>query len=51
MMLKRKNIRTKNAAADTAMLSMTMTSMDIHTATDAPAAHTETMAKRKKAST
>ena len=77
MMLKRKNIRTKNAAAavniimtsmsmtntimtsmitttaaaDTTMLSMTMTSMDIHTVTDAPAAHTETMTKRKKAST
>lgn len=45
MMLKRKNIRTKNAAADTAM-----TSMDIRTVTDAPAAHTETMTKRKKAS-
>ena len=54
MMLKRKNIRTKNAAADTAMMSMTTASMemnmDIRTVTDAPAAHTETMAKRKKAS-
>ncbi len=54
MMLKRKNIRTKNAAADTAMMSMTTASMemsmDIHTVTDAPAAHTETMTKREKAS-
>ena len=57
MMLKRKNIRTKNAAAavNIIMTSMTTasmeTSMDIRTVTDAPAAHTETMAKRKKAST
>ena len=66
MMLKRKNIRTKNAAAavniimtNTIMTSMTtttaaadtaMTIMDIRTVTDAPAAHTETMTKRKKAS-
>ena len=50
MMLKRKNIRTKNAAADTAMMNTTMTSMDIRTVTDAPAAHTETMTKSKKAS-
>lgn len=55
MMLKRKNTGTKNAAADTAMMSMTTASMemnmDIRTVTDAPAAHTETMTKRKKAST
>lgn len=51
MMLKRKNTGTKNAAADTAMMNIAITSMDIHTVTDAPAAHTEMMAKRKKAST
>lgn len=40
------SMTTTTAAADTTMMNM-----DIRTVTDAPAAHTETMTKRKKAST